>query len=80
MPQPLAHPSWRLPFACATENSNPPCSSLRFPSSSNNNNIAATTTAAAAAAAASAESSADLRHNHFVANILTSKHHFFIIQ
>uniref|UniRef100_A0A158PRH6 C-terminal-binding protein 1 n=1 Tax=Brugia pahangi TaxID=6280 RepID=A0A158PRH6_BRUPA len=73
LPQPLAHPSWRLPFACATENSNPPCSSLRFPSSSNNNNAAATTTAAAAAAAAaaSAESSADLRHNHFVANILT---------
>uniref|UniRef100_A0AAF5PGI3 D-isomer specific 2-hydroxyacid dehydrogenase n=1 Tax=Wuchereria bancrofti TaxID=6293 RepID=A0AAF5PGI3_WUCBA len=54
-----------------TDDSNPPCSSLRFPSSSNNNNVAATTTAAAAAAAASAESSADLRHNHFVANILT---------
>ncbi|KAK6110121.1 D-isomer specific 2-hydroxyacid dehydrogenase NAD binding domain family protein [Brugia pahangi] len=55
------------------DDSNPPCSSLRFPSSSNNNNAAATTTAAAAAAAAaaSAESSADLRHNHFVANILT---------
>ncbi|MCP9266423.1 CtBP protein [Dirofilaria immitis] len=60
-------------FACATESMSV---SLRFPSSSNNNNAAATTTAAAAAAAAaaaSAESSADLRHNHFVANILTKE-------
>ncbi|VDN28926.1 unnamed protein product [Gongylonema pulchrum] len=79
-------PSSGLLSPAPRHNSNPPCSSnssLRFPSSSsssnNNNNVAAAATAgaaavaaaAAAAAAASAVSSADLRRNHFVADILT---------